>query len=234
MRRIVVFNAFVALFWFLGAGTATAMQVEPVFIEMSTSNPSASIRVTNTDPTQMTIQVSVTRRTTNLSGEETTQEADGDFVVFPPQAVIQPGETQTFALQWAGGPIAQSQSYHIGLEQLPVDFSAIAEGGSGIQIVFSFNASVHVAPPGAEPALQVIEQGPGTTEDGRAGHRFVVQNTGTRYAYISDYSLLVDGGTSYSGQELTQLIGNTLITPGARRQFVLPLSASSVSVAPAQ
>ena len=75
--------------------------------------------------------------------------AGDEFLVFPPQAVVPAGATQSFRIQWVGEPnIQKSQSYMFSVNQLPVKRKA---GESGVQVVFNFGVIVSVAPPACSP-----------------------------------------------------------------------------------
>ena len=93
-----------------------------------------------------------------------------DLAVFPAQAVIEPGRTQTFRVQWAGGPIDRGKSYYVTVAQAPVTLPA---GQSAIQVLYNFQVLVSVAPPQAQANL-TVEFGFGRPRCGRqsrAGRR---------------------------------------------------------------
>ena len=73
--------------------------------------------------------------------------------MFPPQAVVPAGGTQTFRIQWVGEPnIQKSQSYMFSVNQLPVKRKS---QDSGVQVVFNFGVIVSVAPPGAQSGMSL-------------------------------------------------------------------------------
>ena len=55
--------------------------------------------------------MTVMKRTV-VNGEEVDVAADDDFIIFPPQMIIHPGQTQTLRIQWVVGapPLAQKCS----------------------------------------------------------------------------------------------------------------------------
>ena len=62
------------------------------------------------------------------------------------QAMIQPGQTQTFRVQYVGDPdLARSKHYYVTVAQLPVQ---MPQGQSAIQILYNFQVLVSVSPSG--------------------------------------------------------------------------------------
>src|SRR5690606_15269789 len=98
-----------------------------------------------------------------------------DIMAFPPQAIIPPGETQVFRLQYIGDPGSErSKHYYAEVAQLPVE---LPEGQSAIQILYNFQVMVNVAsviagPPELSIESAEIVQG----EDGRYMAAFTVRN----------------------------------------------------------
>jgi fimbrial chaperone protein len=131
------------------------LAVEPLFLEVSPGQ-SVAIRARNTSDKPMTVEMLVQRRHVDQAGVQTRVDADNDFILFPPQAVLPPQGTQVFRLQPLPGDDAQSRSYFATVHQLPVALGDVEGGGAQLQIVFAFDAAVHVVPNNAEAKPELV------------------------------------------------------------------------------
>ena len=135
-------------------------------------------------------------------------------------AVVAPGSTQTFRVQWVGGPnIARSQTFLITARQLPVKVPQ--DGGSRIQVVQAFGALLTVAPHGGSSRLQLLSSQP-THLQGKAAVALTVENSGNAHALFSNSTLRV-GHQTYSPESMRARVGFGIVEPGKRRRFIVPL-----------
>ena len=204
---------------------AVAMSVSPVTLDMSTSsNNTGQIRVVNDGATPLPVEIIISRIELNEAGEMTTKPAGQEFLVFPPQALLAPGSTQNFRIQWVGDPqIMQSQSYVFSVNQVPV---RMPQGKSGVQVVFNFATIVNVAPTGGRAALDLVSAGIGKDDKGRPHPTLTVKNPGNIHAKLTDATIRVSGGTwseTLRPEQLRQVMGVGLVQPGKTRHFLLPL-----------
>jgi fimbrial chaperone protein len=136
-----------------------AMSTSPVHIEMSTTGTAGrnQVTVTNDAPTTLPVEVHIQRMTMDENGNQRLSKGGDDFLIFPPQAIIPPGGTQVFRLQWVGEPlIAESQSFVMTMSQVPLK---LPQNKSAIQVVMAFGVVVNVAPPQGQGALKVTGTG---------------------------------------------------------------------------
>ena len=143
-------------------------------------------------------------------------------MVFPPQAVIPPGGTQSFRVQWVGAPdIKKSQGFMAYVNQLPVKMKA---GDSGVQMVFSFGVLVNVAPAGAQSGLKLVSA-EAASEGKKHGAAVTVENPSAMYSYFGDARLTLESGSwrkVLSPGELRQLVGYSVVQPGKTRRILVP------------
>ena len=102
-------------------GAIASMRVNPLIIYMSpTAQGSSSVvQLTNVTDADLPVDVSVVKRTA-VDGVEVDVPADDDFIIFPPQMIIRPGQTQTLRIQWVAGVVpAASESYYVYVTQVP-------------------------------------------------------------------------------------------------------------------
>ncbi len=210
------------------------MGVQPLLVDIEPGR-SGSIRVENNRTHPLTVEVTLWRRSVSESGEQTRIPADDDFVVLPPQLVIQPGRVQVVRLQWVGQETPeQSLSYYANLREVPIALEPTE--GAQLQVAFAFDVAVQVSPPGARADLSLVDAQVATGREGSRVARLLIENRGTRYAYLQNarYELEVLDASgsvierpSFTHDQLTEILGVTLLEPGKRRIADLPLSAAS-------
>ena len=229
-----------ALTMFCAAGApwqaAHAMTVQPVVIDLQTAGRSMSqvITVENTFSTPLPVELTVQQLELGTDGVKQTGKDPGDLLVFPPQALIAPGQTQTFRVQYVGDPaIAKSKHYYITVAQLPVK---LPEGQSAIQILYNFQVLVSVGPLGIKPHIAVQSAELGHTPEGKTMAIVTVLNETPAHGYLSNGHLRVverdKSGTqvfskTLSGAEIQQTMGFGLIGGGQTRRVTVPIELPS-------
>lgn len=216
----------------LGGQAAWAMSVSPVLVDMKPGGRDAvsQIRVINTGAQPLPVELAVQVASLNSNGEVESKPAeDEDLLIFPPQALIAPGATQVFRLQWAGDPeIDKSRTYLVSVAQQPVE---LPEGTSGIQLLYDFQVAVNIAPMSGAPALTVSQAEVVTDPKGARRAALTLSNPAPVHGYLSGCNLRLAlrdlaGKTvwsqSWTPEELVSTVGIGLVQPGATRRFVLP------------
>lgn len=169
---------------------AAAMTVQPVVLDLQTAGRGMSqvITVENTFSTPLPVELQIQQLELTEDGVKLTGVDPGDLLVFPPQALIQPGQTQSFRVQYVGDPdLQESKHYYITVAQLPVK---LPEGQSAIQILYNFQVLVSIGPQGGKPAIAVVDSA--VSDD--AGHHnplITVRNDSANYGYLSQGKLRV-------------------------------------------
>ena len=215
---------------------AHAMTVQPVVIDLSTAGRSMSqtITVENTFATPLPVELSIQELELTAEGVKQTGKDPGDLLVFPPQTIIAPGQTQTFRVQYVGDPaLAKSKHYYVTVAQLPIK---LPEGQSAIQILYNFQVLISVAPQGAKPKL-VVQGGEVTVgKDGKPYPVITMTNASPAHGYLSNGRLHVTEkdksgaqifSKTLSGAEIQQTMGFGLIGGGQTRRVTVPLALPS-------
>lgn len=215
---------------------AQAMTVQPVVIDLQTSGRAMSqvITVENTFSTPLPVELSIQELELGTDGVKQTGKDPGDLLVFPPQALIAPGQTQTFRVQYVGDPaIAKSKHYYITVAQLPVK---LPEGQSAIQILYNFQVLVSVGPLGIKPRIAVQGAELSRTPDGQTMAVVTVLNETPAHGYLSNGHLRVTEkdksgkqvfSKTLSGAEIQQTMGFGLIGGGQTRRVTVPIALPS-------
>lgn len=216
----------------LPAQAALAMTVQPVVIDLKTAGSGMSqvITVENTFPTQLPIEISVQELELTQDGVKQTGKDPGDLLVFPPQALIEPGQTQTFRVQYVGDPaLAKSKHYYVTVGQLPIK---LPEGQSAIQILYNFQVLVSVSPSGLKPKIVVDSAALGHNPAGKPIAMVTVHNDSMAHGYLANGHLrVVERDTNgkeifartLSGAEIQQSMGFGLVGGGQTRTVAVPV-----------
>ena len=259
--RFLRLNRLGALIGGLAAGllvmsAAWAMRVSPMVSELTTSGAgsAARIEVGNIGSAALPFETLITRMEIDAEGNIVETPADEDFLVFPPQGLVPVGGRQVVRVQWIGEPtIESSHAYYLWVKQLPVvtDPTVPESGGAlSVQVLYTMKALIVVAPPGAQPKIEVVSVTPAmvapptpdvdpSLSGGEAppaptaepGIEIVVTNTGKRYALMSGATWIVEGTDKagqafrreYDSNAIAQTVGVGYLAPlGGKRTFKLP------------
>lgn len=214
------------------AHAAIAMTVQPVVIDLKTSGREMSqvVTVENTFANPLPVELSVQELSLTENGVAPSGKDLGDLLVFPPQAMIEPGQTQSFRVQYVGDPaLASSKHYYITVAQLPVK---LPEGQSAIQILYNFQVLASVAPAGAKPKLEIKAAHVGKDAAGKPVAVLSVANASPVHGYLSASKLRIVEKDSagkeqfrrtLSGPEIQQTIGFGLVGASQTRTVTVPV-----------
>ena len=215
---------------------ALAMTVQPVVIDLQTAGRDMSqvIQVENTFATPLPVELTIQELELTPDGVKQTGKDPGDLLVFPPQAIIAPGQTQTFRVQYVGDPaLAKSKHYYVTVAQLPVK---LPEGQSAIQILYNFQVLISVSPLGVKPKIEVQSAQITKTPDGKSVPIVTVVNQSPAHGYLSNGHLRIverDAAgkqvfsRTLSGAEIQQTMGFGLIGGGQTRKVAVPVELPS-------
>lgn len=223
--------AWLTLLWAL-AGPAEALQVKPMIFDMSAvgADSRKTLSVANDAATPVPMELVINRLDLGPNGEMIRSPGgEEDFLVFPPQTVIPPNATQTFRIQWIGDPdLAESRSYNISVNQLPVPPPETADGGThlSLQLVASFLTTVTVRPAQGLSSFQVRGAEATKTQDGKPAVALRVENTGNMHNYLANARIELRAGDwskKLKPEEIHNRCGPGLVLPKHIRRIVIPM-----------
>lgn len=211
----------VAALWAIGSA-ADAHRVAPMTYELSPSGTGAStvLRLENTNQAPITIEVVVERRAWDVDGNETRTPAEDDFVVLPPQMVVQPGRTQAIRVQYVGAPVVDDTAmYVVSLNQVPVKDP---NAPTGVQFVINFGTAAYVVPPNARSDLHVVSVAP-SDQPGQV--KVMLENRGARHAPLGDTTWTFVNAKGermeLSGDPLRETLVAPVVPSHGRRAFLV-------------
>jgi len=222
---------------------ATSLGVDPLSMEL-TPGKSGAIRVKNSGSAPTPVEVLIYERIVDEDGNQTRREADDDFIVFPPQAVIDPSSVQVIRIQPVIADVSESKSYYVTVKQIPVQLDE-KPNGYKVNIIFAFDSAVHVVPRGVEavpvalsakPSVMTLKNNNVDSTSTEAttipAVEIEMENEGNRFLYLQDYDYEISG-TDISGKainingwsvsEIIETVPVILVGPNSRRKFKLPL-----------
>lgn len=207
----------------VSSSPACAMSVQPTQIEMVSAGQRAraQVSVTNDGATPMPVELVIESLSIDEKGASRTTAGGDSFLIFPPQALIAPGASQVFRLQWVGEPqMAKSESFIITVNQIPV---AAPKGRSTVQIVMAMGVLVNIAPTAGTANLRIVDAVV-ATEKGKRHPAITVENPTNTHALLPDAKIQLSSGSWSRTLEHSDLgSGIGLVQPGKKRRFVLPV-----------
>lgn len=171
----------------------------------------AQVVITNNASARLPLEVSVHQLIFDQDGSYQPQvEPAFDLMVFPPAAMIEPGQKQAFRLQWGGGSaLPTSQSFFVRFAQIQLGErdSSASPGHSdvGVNIQINYNALLHVysEQQRVDVVLQVDDQG-----------NAQLTNRGDRFTYTNQ--LHFDDIPSVLQTQVEAVVGDRFIAPRTR------------------
>jgi fimbrial chaperone protein len=226
MRNIgfcAVLGACLAL---LFPGHALALGMSPMSLELSSAGGGSRSQFTINNNSNAPAAVEITVETLSYSedGKAVRKLADDDLMISPPVAMIQPGASQVFRVQWVGDPdLATSRSFMVMASQLPLRDKS---GKPVVQVTQAFGAIVNVAPLNGRSTLNLVSASPAKTIQGGPAVSILVENPTDVHALICRTVLYV-GSTVVHPTAMRTRVGVGVVGPHSRRRFIVPLDSTT-------
>lgn len=205
--------------------TAKAMTMSPLGMELTAGGTHArtQFQVSNNSDKPLPIEITFDSLSYTEAGERKTRASADDLLIFPATAMIPPGGTQTFRVQYVGSPdITTSKTFLVNARQLPVKMKS--DGKSHVQIVNAFGAILNVAPLAGTATLDLLSTAPARTAAGQPALSILVENPTNVHALIGNASLRV-GNQKINPETMRANVGFGVVEPHKRRRFLVPLQA---------
>ena len=212
---------------------AHAFKLTPAVISITPSQDGASavVRVENNSDERAAIQFSILTREMDINGREKSVPVEDAFMVYPPQAIIEPRKTQTVRIRWIGESLPKEEiAYRFLAEQLPINLTKGDDANVNLNIVVRILGSLYIRPDNTSPDIRVESVLPTTDPSGRKMLAIQVANEGSAHAILGHLSIKFHSkspdGTQISEVELLEdsLHGfnSENVLRGTKRRFVIP------------
>jgi fimbrial chaperone protein len=223
---------FLSLFLFLlGVNPAFAFKLLPISRTFAPSGAGAtqSYQVVNDSNEKLAVSVSMYERQVDLTGKESYKGADDDFLVYPPQILLQPGAQQTVKVTWVGEAQPPKElAYRMIAEQVPVDLDKpqanVTKPVGQIKVLLRYIGSVYVRPANVQPDVVLEAIAPQKKANGANELAFTLSNRGTAHAVLKNLQLHLSAGSTKVDLKPEQLkdVSGANILAGNKRRFVIP------------
>ncbi len=223
LLQLAVLSAVAPFLAIVMPSVGRAMTLTPMSIELTAggNRSHAQFQVGNDSPAPLPIEIIVERLSYSENGNRQSSAAADELAIFPATALIPPGGTQTFRVQWVGSPdLGRSQSFVVTARQLPVKWKA--DGHARVQIVTAFGAIVNVAPLAGISDLKLVSSSPTKTAQGKPAVSILVENPSDVHALLSN-SIIRVGSQSVNPETIRTMVGIGVVEPRKRRRFLVPL-----------
>lgn len=215
----------------LGVQPAFAFKLLPISRTFTPfgSGATQSYQVVNDSNERLAVQISLVKRQMDLAGKENYQPADEDFLVYPPQILLEPQKTQTVRVTWLGDPQpAKELAYRIIAEQMPINLEKPKDNQTQpvgqVKVLLRYLGSLYIRPANVKPnvVLETAEPQKATNSANELAISF--NNRGTARAVLKNLKLHLTGQGKTVDLQPEQLkeINNAVILAGNKRRFVMP------------
>ena len=176
--------------------SAIRVQIPKPLFESKGSASNRSVSVYNDADTMKPLQVSITKRSHDLDGNENFEKT-ADFDIFPGQFIIQPDQEQVITLRYIGAhPIDREIAYRVIVEELPVNLARPKEvsgrAESQLSITLKFIKSIYVLPKGSiKPEVSIHSIAPFETEKKEKKLLLILENKGKQHFLLTQALLTV-------------------------------------------
>jgi fimbrial chaperone protein len=210
------------------AGESLAYRLVPITLDFTPSGRSANqtFRVENDGDEPIAVEVTMRTREMDIDGNEVRNDAEDDFMIYPPQMVIKPNQVQTVRVKWLGDPSPKTEmAYRLITEQLPIQLNRAEKGATGITMLVRYVGTVYIVPEGAEADVVLETATRETAEDGSQMAAITLWNKGRAHGIMKAPQLTLMAGGQSVNVPLTDLadIDTQNILAGGRRKFVVAL-----------
>lgn len=217
---------FLMLTFALFTTTIDAFQISPMSLEFTSNRSGATrtLKIMNNTKKAVPVEIVAYARTHSLDGVEA-RKRTGDFIIYPQQVIMQPGQKRNIRVTYIGGAdITQEKAYRLFVKQVPISFSErtykVGKSEANIGFLFEYWASMYVAPPKSAPAL-IVENLKRSKKDELIA---TFRNAGTKHTLLRDYKLKLAVKNGFKELDVANFKGGTInILSGETRRYRVKL-----------
>jgi len=240
ISRVVTYPRFLktwillSFFFLLVCLEATAFELTPlsVTVEPHGKQSSTFIKVTNKHSFPKAIQITMETRDPDLyDKEDNNQDAEDDFLVYPPQFILEAESTKVCKISWIGNPSPTKElSFRFIVDELDVNLQDEEVTQSGIKLLMRYEGALYVKPQGLKGGdIKVMEEEIVSDEEGKHIATITLHNAGDTHQIIKNSELIVTSvddptkSVTLGPKELKGLEGSNILAGKTRKyQVELP------------
>lgn len=222
-----------------------AYTLAPSLLTLGTGGADASsfVRLVNRTAQPAAVEISIYEHGKDLDGNSVTGPlAEDQFLVFPAQVAMLPGDEVGVQVRWTGAAsLAVERAYTLVAREVAIPRSTQAEALSGaridIEVLKNYEARIYVRPPGARPTpvVRSVTKVPGSGRAADPEVEVVIANEGSAHQDLSSLTLLLvprDGAGNLLRQNAVRVAVRDLpatrahLLPGGSRRLRLARPAA--------
>lgn len=199
-------------------------------------NSSQTFRVVNTSEDQpVAVELYLVKREVSDDGNEiyNRENAEDNFLIYPPQTLLQPGEEQTVRVTWLGETeLDHELSYRLIAEQVPIDFNSqsnitVEQNSINLITLVRYAGSIYIRPEEIYSKIIVESAKYQRGENGEDQLSLTLFNQGTSHTLLDNPTLTITS-VADPNQTVTltsaqlETIDHTNILAQTNRNFILP------------
>lgn len=195
---------------------------QKVTLDPQARNRNIYFSLSNNDSVKKAIQLEMYKTEMDEQGRETLTVDEENFIIFPAQVIMGPGERRTIKVSWLGGQEQVGELlYRLIAEQVPLQFNKSKRKGSSLSVLLRYEASVYIAPKKSTALLGLkgFQHHPSKKE-----LWLWVENSGNRHATIDNLHIKIDDIEFPPLKEANGIRGENVLA-GKVRLFKIPLKA---------
>ena len=187
--------------------------------------------VNGSEDEPVSVEMYVVTRAYDLDGKEINnrEQAEDDFLIYPSQMILQPGEAQTVRVSWLGEAEPEKEfAFRLIAEQIPgvTDTETTRSQGREISLttLVRYAASVYITPNNVASDVSVESATHQKNAQGKDELVLMLQNRGTAHEVLADvtYTLTPKVQPDKAITIPLENIPTTNLLAGDRRRFVVP------------
>ena len=141
----------------------------------------------------------VTKRYMDIEGAENNSEEEAEelFLVYPSQIILPAGRKQLLRVQWLGdSDLKEELSFRLICRQLPINLKKPDEdeeeaNENAIEFLYNYAAAIYVVPRGVKPDIKIESTQVIEGEEGEKLLEIVFNNNGSKHQLMRDLSVKI-------------------------------------------
>lgn len=226
------------------ASPAGAYTVSPSLLPLRPAGDGTSgfVQIANRAPKPIAVELTMHAHHRDELGRSvrgSAEEIGDDFLIYPAQLVLLPGDEASVQVRWIGPPnLPVERAYTLVTRQVPIPSlrNPAPEPAEGVHVdvtvLMNYEVRVYVTPPGARPKVVVesVVENP-SDADGETFLEILLLNQGNARATLNDTPLRLSPERAAPGQRPVVLPAGSVpalktpILPGDRRRLRVPRPA---------
>ncbi len=144
---------------------ASAYSVTPSLLTLRTvgSGSSTFLHLANKAMKPVALEITIHEHSRDLDGKAIqSAAANDDFIIYPAQLVMMPGDEISVQVRWIGGPALDTErAYTLVTREVPIPRKAADQADASteiridITVLMNYEVRIYVTPPGAKPKVVV-------------------------------------------------------------------------------